>query len=130
MVLEKSKNNPVAAQVQSFLADPFPSYERLSKLVSEILQNKVAKIKGSKALTKNQVHDLLQSSICYYLDKLCFNGKNMARLNELKKVFEKLRKDKIDIRGMLEYWDLAEIKKQEPELPEEEIKRLFAADKK
>lgn len=130
VIIEKSKNNPLAAQVQSFLADPQPLYERLFKLATEILQNKVPKTKGGKALTKNQVYDLLQSSICYYLDKICFNGKEANKLNELKKLMEKLRKAGINIKTIYEYWNLPEVKKLEPGLPEETVQILFEAEKK
>ncbi len=79
-VAEKSNNNPLVAKVQSFIADPGPTQDRLEKLVNEILQNKAPKVKGVKKLTKVQVNDLVQNCIAYYLDKICFNGKDMEKV--------------------------------------------------
>jgi hypothetical protein len=129
-IVEKSKNNPLSAQAQSFLADPVPLYERLTKLVTDILQNRAPKTTGSKLLTKAQVYDLLQSVICYYLDKICFNGKDSDKLSELKKIFEKLRKAKVKVEAIYEYWNLSEIKKYEPELNEKEVISVFGIGKK
>lgn len=130
VVLEKSKNNPIAAHVQRFLADPLPSPERIAKLVTEVLQNNVPNTKGSKKFTNSQVHNLLQSSICYYLDKICFDGKDMDKLNELKKIFAKLRTAKINIKGIYDYWNLPEVIKYEPELNDKEVDKLFNLKKK
>ena len=85
--------------------------------------------KAGKALTKGQIHDLLQSAICYYMDKICFNGKNMKKLTDLKKIFEKLRKKKINVAGIYSYWNMNEVKKYEPALDETEIKKLFGITK-
>jgi len=125
-IFELSKQNPIVAKAQSFLSDPEPSAGRLSGLAKEILQNKVFKTKGGKSLTKNQVQDLLQSIICYCLDKICFNGKDMKKLSELKKILAKLRKEKINIAGIYDYWNMNEVKQYEPALDEKEIKKLFS----
>ena len=140
-VFKKSKHNPLAAQVQSFLSDPAPSPGRLLKLATEVVDNKAllsgrqgSKGKDEKAmpgtlsiqtLTKKQVYGLLQSAICYYLDSVCFNGKDIKKITDLEKVFTKLRKEKINLVGIYAYWDMEEIKKHEPALDETEIRRLF-----
>jgi len=129
-ILAKTNNHPLAMKAQSFIADPSPSPDRLLKLVTEIIQNKVAKNKTAKALLKKQVYELLRDSICYYLDKICFNGRDMAKLKVLKAVFEKLHKAKINTGSIYEYWNLPEVKLYEPALNEEEVKHFFDAAKK
>jgi len=127
-VLNKSKQNPVAAKVQSFLIDPEPSVDRLSKLQSEIIQKKEPKV--GKPLTKNQIHTLLQCMISYYLDRICFNGKDSKKISELKKTMDKLKKEKVNLMIIFGYWNMEEVRKYEPELDTAEIKKLFStADK-
>ena len=126
-VFAKSKQNPIAGKVQSFLIDPEPSIDRLSKLQSEIMQNKEPKV--GKPLTKSQIHSLLQSTISYYLDKICFNGKDSKKIGELKKTMDKLKKEKVNPALIFGYWNMEEIRKYEPELDIAEIRKLFVADK-
>ena len=127
-VFNKSKQNPVAAKVQSFLIDPEPSVDRLSKLQSEIIQKKEPKV--GKPLTKNQIHTLLQCMISYYLDRICFNGKDSKKISELKKTMDKLKKEKVNLMIIFGYWNMEEVRKYEPELDTAEIKKLFStADK-
>ena len=85
----------------------------------------VSTTKAGKALIKGQVDDLLQSAICYYLDKIYFNGKDIKKLSDLKNIFEKLRKKKINVAGIFSYWNMIEVKKYEPALDETEIRKLF-----
>ncbi len=120
----KNSNNPIAKKAQIFLADPHPAFDRLSRLAEEIIKNKAPKVDEGKALTKAQVKALLESGICYYIDKICFNGKELKQIREVKKVIEKLRKVKISIKHLFDYLDLPELIAYEPSL-EEEMKRLF-----
>lgn len=123
-IFEKSGNNAIAAKVQRFLSDPHPTRERLSKLIVEVLQNKAPE-KPVKALTKKQVRELLQTGTCYFLDKLCFNGKDKIKHRELKTVFEKLRKAETDIKALYAYWNFAEIAVFQPTLNETMLNDLF-----
>ena len=49
----------------------------------------------------------------------------MKKLAGLKKILEKLRKEKINVTGIYDYWNMAEVKKYEPALDENEIKKLL-----
>jgi thymidylate synthase len=124
-VYEKSHGNPLVGKVQSFLTDPEPSVDRLSKLVTEIIENKAPKTKEKKKLTKTQVHELLQSAICYWLDKICFNGKDLKKLTSLKKIVEKLKKEKMSVSSIYKYWNSNEVKAYEPDLDDVEIKKIL-----
>ncbi|HRN55346.1 MAG TPA: hypothetical protein PLL71_02775, partial [Agriterribacter sp.] len=123
-IFEKPGNNAIAAKVQRFLSDPHPTRERLSKLMIEVLQNKAPE-KPGKPLTKKQVRELLQAGTCYFLDKLCFNGKDKIKHRELKTVFEKLRKAGADIKALYAYWNFAEIAVFRPALNETVLNDLF-----
>jgi hypothetical protein len=123
-VLEKSNNNPIAKKTQVFLADPHPAFDRLSRLAEEIIKNKAPKVDEGKALTKAQLKALLEAGICYYIDKISFNGKELKKIREVKRVIEKLRKEKISVKHLYEYLDLPELIAYEPSL-EEEIEKLF-----
>ncbi len=122
-VAKKLKDNPLVGKIQVFLKDPQPSATRASKLLTEVVQNnKPAK---AKALTKKQVFILLQSALCYYLDKICFNGKDLGKIRTLKNTLEELRKVKTDMLAIYQYWDPEEVEKYEPELDMDEIKKIL-----
>ena len=128
-IFEKSHNNAVVVKVQRFLLDPNPTQERLTKLIIEILQNNIPEKMG-KRLTKKQVRELLQASICYFLDKVFFNGNNKPKLGQLKKIIEKFRKAETDMKALYDYWDFAEIMAFEPGLNEAELHNLFSGNAK
>jgi hypothetical protein len=124
-VVNNSKNNPIALKSQSFIADPQPDYERLAKLVTEILQNKPPKAKQLKALTHKQVEDLLENVICYWLDRHCFNGKDIDQIEQLHNEFKKIEKAKIKPGRIFNYWDFSEVKYYEPDLDEDIFRSIF-----
>ncbi len=124
-VMEKSRSNALARKAQIFLADPKPGFERLSALVDETLKNKTSTADEGKPLTKPQSHILLEAGISYYLDRILFNGKDPAHVNELKKVFDKLRKAKISLKKIYQYFDLPELLIYEPSVREDDIKGIF-----
>lgn len=128
-VIEKTGNHPLAAKTGIFLSDPAPAADRLLKLVTEIVENKVSRVKNSKALSKKQVADLAANATCYYLDKVCFNGKDMEKLQLVKPVFEKLRTVKMNVESLLAYWNLPELLHYEPSLDGPGIKKLFEGRK-
>jgi hypothetical protein len=130
-IVEVSKENPVAEKVQMILQNPDPSIKDLSSLLTEIVKNPKPKKRSARPLTEEQAHDLIQSSICYYLDKLSFSGE-FDRIRELKEIAGKLIKSKVNMRVIFNYWDPAEIKKYENDLNIEEAKELLTgfAEKK
>jgi hypothetical protein len=123
-VAEKRKDDPLVAKVTRFLNDPQPSFNRLSRLVNEILQNKPAK-KDSKPLSDPQVFDALKNSICYWLDRTIINEKDTKEIQEAKKLFKKLNDAKIKTEQIYSYWNFSELKKYEPSLNEKEAKAIF-----
>jgi hypothetical protein len=76
------------------------------------------------------VRELLQTSICYFLDKIFFNGKDKPKPGELKRIIEKLRKAETDMKALYDYWGFAEIMAFEPGLNETEIHNLFLGNAK
>lgn len=128
-VVEKSQNNPLAVKAKSFIADPKPGYDRLSRLVTEILQNKRPKITGGKILTKNQQEALLKNVISYWLDRYCFNGKQTNELNKLTALKNRLIKAKIIPGKIYDYWNPTEIKPYVSEARENKIKKIFKTRK-
>jgi len=127
-ILLKSRNNPIAMVVNTFLKDPKPSLDRFRKIVTEVVENKMKKKKGDIALKKDQSYELLRSMICYYLDRLIFNGEGMKNKEELKQIFENLRKAKKDIEDIYSYWNSQEVKIYEPQINEEEIRKILTGN--
>jgi hypothetical protein len=129
-VLEHTKENPLAIKTRAFLQSADPAIAKLEMLVKEIIQNKKPVGKNVPALNKNQALDLLQAIICHYLDKISFNGKNTEQFKALDPVLNTLKKAKVDIQAIHNYWDAAGISVYEPELDINLIKKLFAGNKK
>jgi hypothetical protein len=129
-VLEHSKGNPSASKMQALLSGNEPSADAIDKLAVEIIQNKKPAVRGAKILNSHQQLDLLQAAICYYLDKVSFNGKDPAKLAQLQKTVTRLVKAGIDVQHISNYWDAAEIEKYEPGMDTEAVKQLLSANKK
>lgn len=124
-VANNSRNNPIALKAQTFIKDPNPDYERLSKLVTEILQNRPPKSKQLKALNNKQKEDLLENVICFWLDRHVFNGKEMSEIERLNELIDKVEKIKIRPGKIFNYWDFSEVKHYEPELDEGAFRKIF-----
>lgn len=129
-VLEHSKGNPVASKLQAFLNESEPSADTLDKYALEIIQNKKPTTRGAKVLNSHQQLDLLQATVCYYLDKISFNGKDPDKFALLQKTTTRLAKAGIDVQHIYNYWDAAEMEKYEPGIDTDMIKKLFAGTKK
>lgn len=129
-VLEHSKENPLAIKTRVFVQSATPDAAKLTLLVKEIIQNKKPAEKGVKTLNKNQTLDLVQASVCHYLDKISFNGKDAANFNALKPAMDILKKAKIDMQAVHNYWDAAGISVYEPDLDTGLVKKLFSGAKK
>jgi hypothetical protein len=124
-VLKDSGNNTLADKVHIFLKDPQPRADRLSQLLDDIIRYGNKEQETGKTLDRKQVFDLLQNSICYYLDKVCFNGKELERISSLNEIFEELRKEKTDMTAVYYYWEPDEIKKYESGLDLDAIKHMI-----
>ena len=124
-VHEHSGDNPLAAKLTAYLAAANPNADSLDKLVEEIIQNPKASSKSAKFLNKQQQQGLLESAVCYYLDKVCFNGKDESRITALQKTTERMRKGGIDMQSIYNYWDAAEVEKFEAGIDTHFIKHIL-----
>lgn len=123
-VAENSGGNPLAAKVMAHLHDPHPSVDKASALVTELIRNTKPAAGKGKALNKKQVLDLARSVAGYNLDKICFGENEDATYSQLQPLFSKMQKAKLDTGAIYNYWDALEVKKYEPGLDIEEIRKL------
>ncbi|MEP7229799.1 MAG: hypothetical protein ABI691_06075 [Ginsengibacter sp.] len=124
-----SKRNPIAVKAQTVLQHPDPSINELSALLTEIVNNKAPDLRGARPLTEKQAHGLIQSCLCYYLDKQSFNS-NLKNMKELKTISEKLRKSKVAMNTIFNHWDSFEVKKYVKKLNINETRDLIAGTPK
>ena len=110
-VLQERPSHPLAMKVQAFLNDPQPVETRTVKLLSELAQNEPSE--GS-ALSQQQLLSLLQSSVGYYLDKICFNGKDLKKIEALGGTFKELSQAGIDPYAVYRFWNPEEVQQYEP----------------
>ncbi len=115
--------HPLAEKVLVFLKDPDPSGVRVSDLLMEIAQH--AKTEEGLKLTKKQKFELLQSVLCYYLDKICIDNENKSKITALAPVAGQLTKLKTNVNGMFRYWNAREVKSYEPALDTDELARIL-----
>jgi hypothetical protein len=127
-VLEKTNKHIIAEKAKAFVTDPLPSAERASNLLMEILENK--KPEKEKPLTKTRIVNLLQSVLCYYLDKLCFNGKDLENIEALRKCLKAIREAKTagDMSSVYEYWEPEQVRLYEPETDIAAIRRFITGE--
>ncbi|MBK9983959.1 MAG: hypothetical protein IPP15_16595 [Saprospiraceae bacterium] len=129
-ILTTSNGNPLALKLKSFLSSGEPNADTLTKLTDEIILNEKPATKGVKKMTVKQQFLLLQAAVCYYVDKVCFNGKDITRINALQKMVAKMIKSGFDMQSIYNYWDAAEIEIYEPDTNFVQIKRIMTGKKK
>lgn len=129
-VAENSKGNPLSAKLQSFLSAGESNIDALNKFAAEIIQNKKPVSKAIKILNRNQQLHLLRAAICYYLDKVCFNGKDEDSINVIQKVADRMIKAGIDMQSIYNYWDAAEVDKYVPGIDTDFIRQILTGKKK
>jgi hypothetical protein len=126
--LEESNQHALAAKAKAFVTDPLPSPERTSNLLIEIAESK--KPAEGKAMTEKQVVNLLQNVLCYYLDKVCFNGGDSKKIEALRPALEAIGEAEIDIdlEPLYGYWKPEEVRLYEPETDFKAIRRMISGE--
>jgi len=127
-VLEETNKHTIAEKAKAFVTDPQPSADRTSNLLIEIIENK--KPAKEKSLTKTRVVNLLQSVLCYYLDKVCFNDGDQDKIEDLRPVLEEIGKAKtdVDLVSVYEYWEPEQVRLYEPETDLTTIRRIITGE--
>lgn len=122
---KEQSSHTAVTKAQLFIQDPHPSVERISGLLTEILQKKTKKAAEEQPLSKKQQFVLVENSLCFYLDKVCFEEKAFDKITALQASLEKLKKAKIDLQAVYQYWNGEEVKRYEAEVPLNVIKELL-----
>ncbi|WP_372636612.1 hypothetical protein [Fodinibius sp.] len=125
-VLEETHQHPIAEKAKAFVTDPRPAPERASDLLEEAAQNEEPA--DGEALTKSQVEVLLQSVLCYYLDNVCFNGKDLEYIEALQQGLEAMHKKDVDLASIYGYWEPEQVRLYEPETDVTAIRRMITGE--
>jgi len=129
-VADKLRKNAVILSVQKYMSDPTVVFSQIETLVNQIIENKKTSAKNYVVLNKPQMNRILETVISYALDSLNPKLPNSANLETMNRVFEKLRKSKIDLSSIYNYWDGTELKKYQPKININEIKKLMLGTNK
>jgi hypothetical protein len=129
-VQKTSNANPLADKLDSFLHTPEPDIVKLGKLVAEVIRNEMPTKKKAKLLNKAQQQQIIKAAVCFYLDKVCFNGKDETLINKLEPIVAQLSKVKMDGQAIYSYWNPNEVIKYEPDTDVDFIKRVLSGTKK
>ena len=123
-VVKSAKGNKVAENALRFLADAHPDPDRYDDIVHKILKNKTDKTKNSKGLTIKEKRILINNVSWQYFDRVCIDEKKSDPITTHHALFNHLRKNKIDMHALYDDWNGAEIKKLEPAIDLNEIKKV------
>ena len=115
IVKDQFKNNPLAGKLESFMMSQEADTIKLEKLLNEIMRKETPSKKTAKSLDEGHQQLMIQAAICWYLDKVCFNGKDESLINRLQPIMEHLNKQNIDGQKIYDYWNANEVVKYEPE---------------
>ncbi len=129
-VHEQTGGNPLAAKIDRYISSQQADVQKLDAVLAEVIQNAKTTGKNIKHLTKKQQLNLIKVSICFYLDKVSFNGKNEASYSQLLVVVQRLMKADIDVQSIYNYWDAAEVVKVDPDLDIDYVRHIITGKKK
>jgi hypothetical protein len=129
-IQKATDGNPLADKLDSFLLTPGADIVKLEKLVTEIIRNEKPAKKKAKLLNKEQQQHMIKAAVCFYLDKVCFNGKDEALINKLQPVVAQFVKVKMDGQVIYNYWNPNEVVKYEPDTDVDFIKHVLLGTKK
>ena len=129
-IIEHTGGNPLAIKTDRFVSSQQADVEKLDTLTAEILENQKQSVKGAKSLNKTQQSHLLRAAVCFYLDKVSFNGKDKEAYRQLNKVMARLKKAAIDPHIVYKYWDEEEVASVEPGADIDFIKKIVTDSKK
>ena len=128
--IEHSGNNTLAIKTDRFISAHQADAVKLETLVKEITGNEKSELKGTKKLTKAQQLHLISAAICFYLDKISFNGKDESAYNQLKPSIALVKKAGLDVSNVFSYWTEEEVAKVEPGTDISFVKKLITGSKK
>jgi hypothetical protein len=129
-IQKATDGNPLADKLDSFLLTPAADIVKLEKLVTEIIRNEKPAKKKVKVLNKEQQQQMIKAAVCFYLDKVCFNGKDEALINKLQPVVAQFTKVKMDGQVIYNYWNPEEVVKYEPDTDVDFIRHVLSGTKK
>lgn len=124
-IMKASVNNGIAKEVHdTIFENKTMSTPELQALLNSIVKNETPVKKTMKPLTEEQLHDLIKIIICHHLDRIVFDG-GIKNTTAIKSIFEKLRRQKINMKTILNYWDPLKVKTDGAAIDIKEIKVLF-----
>lgn len=127
-VLEESNQHPLAEKAKAFVTDPQPSPERTSNLLIEIAENK--KPAEGKVMAKKQVVNLLQNVLCYYLDKVCFDGRDLKKIEALRSAIKAINEAEVGLAAIYDYWEPEQVRLYEPETDLAAIRQIITGEER
>lgn len=127
LLLTTVEQNVAAIKTQRFVQKQLPKQEDLSQLIEQILLNKKSGTK-SKALSKAHIHKLIEKSISFYLDKMCFEGRPLKRTTGWNGILRKFKEKGISTQRIYREWDERAIEKAHGTVNLERFRKWLALD--
>jgi len=124
-ILDAKPENRAAEDALSFLSDSNPNPKKYDELVNKILKNKPDQTKKIKGLTLKEKNILIDNISWQYFDKVCINEKKTDKIIMESALFNHLKKNRINMKMLYDGWDGATIKKIEPAINIDEIKKVL-----
>jgi len=116
--------NELVAKINAFTKAAHPLAADWVTLLT-LLEKDLKASARKKTLAREQVVDLLEYLIHFFLDKISFNGKDLKELQSAKSILNALRKAKINLSKIFHQWQAPVVKQYEPDLDVNAIDKLF-----
>jgi hypothetical protein len=129
-VIDKSNNNPLAIEIEDYLAKPSPTPKKTETLIDRLLDNAKPIDKGVKRLSRDMKKDLITAIVRFYLDKISFGSLDAKQVKQSGGIFEKIRNAKINVQTIYDDWNGAEVKTYEPGVNLDALYELVTGIKK
>jgi uncharacterized protein YegP (UPF0339 family) len=125
-VLTGTGNNPLGG-TKNLIAQKNPA-EEINRLLSELLSDDKTE-NQMQVLSELQKELLIKNLVCFYIDKLVFEEKNIAAINLIEDGLTKLRENDFDMQNLFTDWKPEEIARYEPTAIIDEIKAALLKNK-
>jgi hypothetical protein len=113
----------IIGKASVFLKKSKPTPEEYSELAEDIMRDRTISAKGIRGLNKSQKQLVIESITWKYLDSVCFNGKDLERIREVRGRFRYLKDKGMDMKALYEGWEGGSLAEVEPALDLKKIKK-------
>ena len=124
---KETKGLQAVTIARRFVDNNTPSAAEYKNVIEAIV--KAQDDKNKVLFTKKRAGTLISILTRFFIDKWAFNGKRISSLEKSADTFELLRKNKTDMPDIYRLWESDALKKHEPDIDMNAVKKLLTGNK-